>query len=489
MNKLLKYGIWGALTLCYYLLYTDTLSYVIAYHEQHHLFLFSEAYFEQTFHSEGIWRYLTDFIIQFFHHSAWGSFLLALLLSTIYLLCQGIIRKLFGKDDLLQLSVIPSLALFFYTIDVSHQLTPITTTVVCLCLANVVLWLFRRYLPLVPLFKKVHVRNPKIRYGLTAVSIFAYGYFGYQQFLKCYNPDEALIQKTEMYAKAKDWNNVLSLSRQYLNGQKTTQQIAYFYHLALFHTGELPYRLFDYPPLLGTGSLHYPWSNYSSETEYGHYLYEDLGHLNEAHRWEFEAMVAWGETAPHLLNLAKYNIVIGRPKVAQRFINKLKQSLFYKDDALQLEKVKESGQVKGLRNALANVPDSIAQYSNPVNLTPDLEFICDYDPTNRMAFEYLMCNLLLGNRVVRFVENLHRIKHFNYSTLPPAFEEAIFLYKKKVGEEAFAQTGLTVNPEMETRYARFLQLMRHKKMWELQQEFGKSYWFYLTYISPYRNNK
>lgn len=48
-------------------------------------------------------------------------------------------------------------------------------------------------------------------------------------------------------------------------------------------------------------------------------------------------MVVWGETAPHLLNLARYNIVNKRPEVAQRFINLLKQSLFYRGDAEELE--------------------------------------------------------------------------------------------------------------------------------------------------------
>lgn len=74
-------------------------------------------------------------------------------------------------------------------------------------------------------------------------------------------------------------------------------------------------------------------------SEYGHILYEELGYINEAQRWEFESMVVWGETAPHLINLAQYNIVNHRPLVAQRFINKLKQSLFYREKALLLEKL------------------------------------------------------------------------------------------------------------------------------------------------------
>lgn len=97
--------------------------------------------------------------------------------------------------------------------------------------------------------------------------------------------------------------------------------------MALYHTGQLLDHLLDYPLNMGVKALYFPWNSDSRESEYGHFLYEDLGYINEAQRWEFEAMVVWGETAPHLLNLARYNVVNKRPEVARRFINLLKQSL------------------------------------------------------------------------------------------------------------------------------------------------------------------
>ena len=86
MNKILKYTVWALLVLCYYLVYTHSLSHIIAHHEQHHLFLFTKAYFEQQVHSAGIFSYLTDFIIQFFHYPELGSVLLAVLIASVYLL-------------------------------------------------------------------------------------------------------------------------------------------------------------------------------------------------------------------------------------------------------------------------------------------------------------------------------------------------------------------------------------------------------------------
>ena len=487
MNKIQKYSIGAALALFYYLAYSGNLSHIISYHEQHHLFLFTEAYFEQQVQSEGFFSYLTDFIIQFFYYPALGSALLALLIASVYLMASNIIRFLFGKEDLLHLSVIPSLALFYHTMEASHTLVPITISVLTLAIINLVLWIFRSHMPLIPLFKNLHIQKKGIRTGITAVALLFYAGYGYYHFVKSYNRSEGIMLKAEMHVKKKDWDKVLDYTKLYMNSGKTNHLISYFHHLALYHKGELIYRLFDYPPFLGVKSLYFPWNSDSRESEYGHIIYEHLGHINEAHHWEFEAMAVWGETAPHLLNLAQYNIVNHRPKVAQRFINKLKQSLFYREEALRLEKVLESGQVEGLRNAVSEVIDSPARFTNTKNIGPELEYICNHDPKNKMAFEYLMSYLLLSNNVTRFVSNLHRIQEFSYPTMPAAYEEALLIYRLKVGEEEFSKTGFTISQETENRFARYYQLTESKQTKVLQQEFGHSYWFYQNYISPYGN--
>jgi hypothetical protein len=104
-----------------------------------------------------------------------------------------------------------------------------------------------------------------------------------------------------------------------------------------------------------------------------------------------------------------------------------------------------------------------------------------------MAFEYLMSYLLLSNNVTRFVSNLHRIQEFSYPTMPAAYEEALLIYRLKVGEEEFSKTGFTISQETENRFARYFQLTESKQTKVLQQEFGHSYWFYQNYISPYGN--
>lgn len=488
MSKLLKYGVWVLLTLCYSLAYTGTLSHVIAYHEQHHLFLFSKAYFEQQVESEGLLSYLTDFYIQFFYYPTMGSILLAMTIASVYLLTRSIIRMVFGKEDMLHLSIIPSLALFYHTMSIQHSITVVVGTLLGLTGCLVLLGLFKRFMPLLPFLRNLQIHKKSLRMASVTTALLIYGCLGYYFYVKNYDRYEGILYKTEMYVKAKEWDKVLKYTQLYQNSGQPNQVISYFHHLALYHKGMLPYHLFDTPQLLGSQALYFHWNNNVRECEYGHHLYEDLGLINEAHHWEFEAMVVWGETAPHLLNLARYNIVNKRPKVAQRFINKLKQSLFYEEEARVLEAALETQTIENLRNSLADAPESPARFTNTQLMAKELQYLCDYDEQNKMAFEYMMSVLLLNNNVTDFVNNLHRIHRFNYPSFPPAYEEALLIYKFKAGEEALKQTGFTISQETEARFERYNQLMREQNIKALQREFGNSYWFYQNFISSRINN-
>ena len=487
MNKKITYIIGGILFLLYYLAYRSALSHLIFYHEQHHLFLFSKEYFLQQVHSEGLISYLTDFFIQFFYYPIIGSALLALLLSLVYLLTYHALYLLTGKRDLLHLSILPSLALFFYTMRAEHSLTLLIGSIFLLFFFIVFLLMMQhRGLPL-SFMRRMHISNKTLRLILIVLPLPIYVAGGYYYFIRTYNRGERIMLKTEQLVKSGEWEKVLEYTNGYLMTGRSNQLISYFHHLALYHTGQLPYRLLDYPQKQGVKGLYFPWNSDSRESEYGHILYEELGYINEAQRWEFESMVVWGETAPHLINLARYNIVNHRPLVAQRFINKLKQSLFYREAALELESLVNVGKVPGLRNALDGKVDTPARFANVLNIGPELQYLCENDSTNKMAFEYLMSNLLLSNHVVRFVDNLKLMSHFSYTELPRIYEEALYIYKLGVGEEEFSKVGIKISPATEDRFKRYYGLVQSKQWGTLQKEFGNTYWFYLNYISPYGN--
>lgn len=104
-----------------------------------------------------------------------------------------------------------------------------------------------------------------------------------------------------------------------------------------------------------------------------------------------------------------------------------------------------------------------------------------------MAFEYLMSDLLLSNRLIRFVENLDKIHAFNYPDLPRIYEEALYIYRLGTDEETFQKCGFTIRPETEEKFKRYYSLHQRNDLKELKRQFGNTYWYYLHYISPHGN--
>uniref|UniRef100_A0AB33JA35 DUF6057 family protein n=1 Tax=Prevotella sp. GTC17260 TaxID=3236796 RepID=A0AB33JA35_9BACT len=482
--KRLHYAVMLILLIIFYYVYQGTLADVLCYHEQHHLFLYTADYFNHAISKTGFVSYLTDFVIQFFYYPWLGALVMALILTAIYACCERILSLIAPRLTLLQLSVIPAIALLIYSETTSHNLDLIILTLLILCAICLILQIIQWIRPIFPIYR-APIPTQRKWLLLPVGCLVGYSIIAYTVFVRQYNPKEGIMLKTEHYAQKGEWEKVLDYSNRYLQQGKSNQFFSYFRNMALYHLGMLPQHLLDYAPIGGVKELYLPWNSNSRESEYGHYLYEQLGHLNEAQRWEFEAMVVWGETAPHLRNLARYNIAIGRPRVAQMFINKLGQSLFYRDEARQLEAYHDNGIVPGLHNALKHVTDHPARFSNVLNIGPELENVLRHDPKNRMAFEYLMCQLLLSNHVVRFAENLKMMKEFSYPAMPPLFEEALMVYKTGVDAQTFAAVGYDVSIETQQRFEQFYQLVQQRDMALLQSEFGHTYWFYLQFISPY----
>lgn len=364
--KRLSIILYICLFLIFFLLLEEPMSHIPYYHEQHHLFLFSRAYLESHLSYPGqLSDYLTDFCIQFFYLPHTGKLLFAFLLSLPYLLNTLIVKRWTQKADYTQSGLILPLYLLVQHESIDYPLTHTVGTDLCLLLFYLVSLIrpvrWRCLLlpvaiigllliggwkyPTITLAYLIvsmgltlstdrYVTKKIIRLSVTAVCLLSYTGVTFYYFVNSYNMRERRILEAEIHLKAGEWEEVMESCRRY---RGNNQLVLYFYNLALYHTGRMPYDLFEIPQVMGSQSLFLPWKSDSRQSEYGHYLYEQLGYINEAHRWEFEAMVVFGETAPHLLNLSRYNIVNHRPKVAMKFIRKLKQSLFYRKQASVLE--------------------------------------------------------------------------------------------------------------------------------------------------------
>ena len=473
MRRFLHYLLAIVLFGVFFASYSDLLSHVLSYNEKHQLFLYTAYYY----HSQTLTGWLTAFVVQFFHYPLLGAAVMSALLTAIYLMTWRIFTALSRREDILCLSLIPSLALWVWTAGLSHTL-------------SVVVWAFivlvMLFVPSCLLAKGKTIKQFPLagwKYAVAvvvsvAVISLASGY----SFLRSFSMSEFRMIKAQQAIDRHDWDDALHHTERYLDNQKQPNPLIFYFHnIALYNKGELLNRLFDYQPVVGINALYFPWQSRTRETEYGHYLLEQLGCINDAQHWEFEAMVVWGETAPRLINLARYNIINHRKAIARKYIARLRQSLFYKDEADRLEACVESGQIEGLRAFSTNEPEK-ANFVNILNIGPNLQYVLSQDPRNRMAYEYLMCDLLLSNNLSRFVENLQLAAGF-YKQMPRIFDEALLVYQLGGNDTK----DLQPSDDTKSRFQQYAQIAQSGNMAALQAEFGNTYWFYLNCVSPYGN--
>lgn len=456
------------LALCFWLAYTRWLDYVLFYQEQHRLMVYTADAVARRISSAGVIELVNDFIAQFFYLPWLGALIMALLCASVYFLGDLLIRRVTARPDYLGLAPAASVVVFLTTTRIDSSLVFAWLVPLCLGVALMLVVLLPR-------------RAPKGNFVFgSALLALVYGGAGYWWLLNHINRSERTMILTEKAVKEGRWSDVVKRADAYSAAGHSNKLMLMFRSLALANQGRLLDNLFDVPQNFGLNGLFLPWNSDVRESEYGHLVYEAIGHINEAHRWESEALVAWGPTAPHLINLARYNIEMGRPEVARRFIRPLEHTLFYRDKAASLYEQLDNGDADGLRYSIG--PEGVAQFANVRNIIPELQAVCASDPRNAIARQYLLASLLLTNRVGSFVAELP----CDNRPLAPASQQALLVYKLKDNNQAgFDSLRYAISQETVERFSRYAENSSKASPAELAARFGDTYWFYINYISPH----
>ena len=101
MRKSLHYLLALVLFGVFFASYTDLLSHVLYYNEQHQLFLYTADYY----HSQTLTGWLTAFVVQFFYYPLLGAAVMSGLLTAIYLMSWRILTALTRREDILRHSL------------------------------------------------------------------------------------------------------------------------------------------------------------------------------------------------------------------------------------------------------------------------------------------------------------------------------------------------------------------------------------------------
>jgi hypothetical protein len=184
--------------------------------------------------------------------------------------------------------------------------------------------------------------------------------------------------------------------------------------------------------------------------------------------------------------LIKTNILDGNLRMAYKYIDILKKTAFYRDEAEKYEKLAGNEEAVisdpelGPIAAIMPEKDFFIYMDSPED---NLPMLFESNPKNRRAFEYMLSWLLLEKDVETVLSNLHLFKEMGYTSIPRPVEEAIMIYydSQKKFPDMF---GLTVSPATLTRFRQyfssFVQARNNPALLQqtMKEKFGDTFWYY-----------
>ena len=271
----------------------------------------------------------------------------------------------------------------------------------------------------------------------------------------------------------------------------TTNKLTLFLNnVALAETGQLTERLLEFPQSPDGSTLALKWEISGEVLKRGGHFYYALGLVNEAGRWAYEYMVMRGLTPEGLKLMIKVELINGNYTMAEKYVRLLRQSLFYRKEALAFEKLLyhddlvEAHPELGSKRKLLPLKDFFVLSEEPAM---NLVYISAASPAHPVSLEYQLAWLLLRKDVDAVAGLLPMLEAAGYKKLPRYVEEAVVGYTRLQNKEIPELKYLKVQPGTEERFHRYFTLLqqngssREQAQRALHPQYSTSYWYYLLF--------
>jgi hypothetical protein len=320
--------------------------------------------------------------------------------------------------------------------------------------------------------------NNRLYSYLSLILAFVFSIF---LLFKIYNPQTARVVELERLIFSEKWEEAV----RYQEVNPTRNLIGeYFYNIALSETNQLCDRLFFGDQDFGAGSLVLPWGD--EHLNRGAYFYYAIGLANEAHRWAYEEMVVYGYRPQNIKLLAKTSLINGDYRMARKYINILKRTIYYRELAKKLEAMADnpamisSDPELGPKLKINPKSSFFIQFNEPQN---NLPLLLESQPDNNKAFDYYLAGLLLTKNVEVAMDNISKMKSAGYTRIPRCIEEAILIYynSTKVYPDL---GGLNISLDTQDRFNQYFSAYVEARKnpstlkARMQERFGNTFWFY-----------
>lgn len=258
-------------------------------------------------------------------------------------------------------------------------------------------------------------------------------------------------------------------------------------NLALSQTGQLPDRLFEFYQNGAEGLFPAFSRDMTSPVSTSEVFYR-LGMVNDAERYMFEAQEAipnFRKSARLTRRIAECEIINGNYEVAAKLLRRLQKAIFYSNWAnrtmalLGNEKAINQHPIYGKLRKYREKKQDFLFSDREMDQMLGLLFL--NDKSNKMAYEYLMCYVLLQRDLNKFMQYYPLGRFVGYDHIPRSFQEILIEQWMKTHNDP-RTIPYSVDVQTVNNTLNFIQIyLRNPKDPQLsQQPYVSNAWHYMV---------
>lgn len=289
------------------------------------------------------------------------------------------------------------------------------------------------------------------------------------------------------YGANGDWDQVIKTAESL---KEYDLFVNFEYNKAHANRGKLADNLFNYKQLAGAYGLFMDAKVMSEVPFICSDQYYDLGFMYESQKWAFEAQTIFPNSPRLMKRLVQINLVNGKYKLAEKFLDRLDENMLYRDWVAEHQKFIDDTSLVSQdpvfsRKRKCEPGEAFTATSHHLKLMNLLEA----NPANQLALDYLLCSTLLEGDLATFKALMNENKGLVKTPLPRSWDEALVLFHY-MARKAPPTDDFQFSKDKRVQFASFIKDIKpYGNDWQqaghsLQKEYGTTYWYYIKCQSP-----
>lgn len=415
MKKVVANSISCLVGIIVYLFWAIPLRGMLNYHEEFQLFQGDAAYFlSHLMQRGGLAIYISEFLVQFYNNYWIGALILASEFLLIQWLTLDILKNIFPTSHkkhaylIYFLSWIPMSLLWIILGDVNVMHSIIVALIIALLLADLLIRTIK---------SKIYWICGTLIAGI--IFIWSAGTSHYRipnmilDITNIYHPKTIELLDYDLLVRANRWDQIIQKAEK---RQPDLPQSVCATNLALGMTNQMGSRAGEFFQN-GTEGLFPPFSKDYFSTLTTAEVYFQLGLINTAQRYYFEAMEAapnYKKSCRCIRRLAETNLINGQYHVARKYLHILEKTFFYKKWAQRTLALIEDGEGAIEKHPLYGRLRRMRLDEDFLFSNRETDKICGrllmHNHENVLAMQYMLVYPLLENDYNKFVQYMHLVK-------------------------------------------------------------------------------